>query len=212
MVKGRSSVNSVQKPTDLVKQSTPLSYLAVSAVSTDGASHSVQVYTDISAEWVSGDNSLVATWSTSTGSVLTHQVQLQSPTTYSEVNDHTQYGAAYYSTLNTVGATYQTGADVNVRAQFINNGQLAGTLDTNFRAISNSWPVFALAHNLGTVTSTASAPVVYSVGHIRDPAIQYITANNGRQDRSVYFWSAFSTPAALVCPISIHTRPAKWIH
>lgn len=59
--------------------------------STDGRSHSVQVYSDISAEWVSGDNSLTVTWnSTTTGSILTHQVQLQSPTVFGEVNDHTQ--------------------------------------------------------------------------------------------------------------------------
>ncbi|KAG6869300.1 hypothetical protein C0993_000053 [Termitomyces sp. T159_Od127] len=49
--------------TDLVKQSTPFAYMAVSAASTDGAAHSVQVYSDISAEWVSGDNSLVAKFS-----------------------------------------------------------------------------------------------------------------------------------------------------
>lgn len=76
--------------TDLVKQSIPFAYMAVSASSTDGATHSVQVYSDISAEWVSGDNNLVANWTTSTGSVITHQVQLVNQAVLSEVNDHTQ--------------------------------------------------------------------------------------------------------------------------
>jgi hypothetical protein len=40
------------QPEDLVKQSTPLSYLAVSANSNDNQQHKVQIYTDISAEWV----------------------------------------------------------------------------------------------------------------------------------------------------------------
>lgn len=62
----------------------------MSAASKDGKAHSVQVYTDISAEWVSGDNSLVANWSTTTGNVLTHQVQLQNPSVYAEINDHIQ--------------------------------------------------------------------------------------------------------------------------
>lgn len=78
------------KPNDLLRQSIPFSYLAVSAASTDGKAHSVQVYTDISAEWVSGDRGLTANWTTTTGSVLTHQVQLASPSLYSENSDQTQ--------------------------------------------------------------------------------------------------------------------------
>ncbi|KAF7301796.1 DUF1793-domain-containing protein [Mycena indigotica] len=186
------------EPTDLLKQSIPFSYLSVSAASTDGKAHTVQVYSDISAEWVSGDNSLAVKWnSTTTGSILTHQVQLQTQNVFSEVNDHTQYGSAFYSTPNTVSATYQTGADVTVRAQFINNGKLGNTLDTNFRAINNNWPVFGLAHDLGSVT-TASAPVLFSVGHIRDPAIQYIVTGGALQSRSSYFLSQFSTSDAVI--------------
>jgi hypothetical protein len=97
----------------------------------------------------------------------------------------------------TVGATFQTGADVTVRAQFINNGKLANTLDTGFRAISNNWPVFGLAHDLGTIT-TATTPVVFSVGHIRDPAIQYIVAGGATQNRNLYFLAQFPTSAAVI--------------
>lgn len=89
-------------------------------------------------------------------------------------------------------ATYQTGQDIVVRAQFIKNGNLLNTQDTNFRAVSDDWPVFALAHDLGEVTGPTD-PVLYSVGHARDPAIQYIVANDQLQDRSSYFWSEFST-------------------
>ncbi|KAJ7068407.1 DUF1793-domain-containing protein [Mycena amicta] len=196
--------------TDLLKQSIPFSYLAVSAASTDGNAHTVQVYSDISAEWVSGDNSLLVNWnSTTTGSILTHQVQLQSQTVFGEVNDHTQYGSAFYSTPNTAGATYQTGADVTVRAQFINNGKLANTLDTNFRAISNNWPVFGLAHDLGSVT-TATVPVLFSVGHVRDPAIQYIVAGGALQSRSSYFFSQFSTAADVISSFLCDYTAALW--
>ncbi|PPR07202.1 hypothetical protein CVT26_012635 [Gymnopilus dilepis] len=186
------------EPTDLVKQSIPFAYMAVSAKSTDGAAHSVQIYSDISAEWISGDNSLTANWSTtvSTG-VITHQVQLQHQIPFTEANDHTQYGSAFYSLSNEAGTTFQTGPDVVVRAQFINNGKLVNTQDTNFRAVSNNWPVFALSRDLGSITSTAS-PVVFSVGHIRDPVIQYIVANAQIQPRSLFFWSQFSSPAAVI--------------
>ncbi|KAF8205102.1 DUF1793-domain-containing protein [Pholiota molesta] len=196
------------EPTDLVKQSIPFAYMAVSAASTDGASHSVQVYSDISAEWVSGDGSLTVNWSTNADSVITHQVQLASQIPFTEINDHTQSmvkydiyaaadGSAFFSTLSTAATTYQTGADVVVRAQFINNGQLGNTQDTNFRAISNNWPVFGLSHDLGTIES-ATAPVVFSVGHVRDPALQYIVANGAMQMRSLYFWSQFSCTSAVI--------------
>lgn len=75
------------QPDDLVKQSIPFSYLAVSAASNDGGSHSVQVYSDISAEWTSTDNTLGVNWTTSIGDVITHQVQLQDQTPFFEEND-----------------------------------------------------------------------------------------------------------------------------
>ena len=111
----------------------------------------------------------------------------------------------YYSTSSTTGTTYQTGQDVVVRGQFISNGALANTQDTNFRAVSNDWPVFGLAHDLGTVSGT-SPTVVYAVGHVRDPAIQYIVANNGRQSRNLYFWSEFSSVTDPVGTVRSFTR------
>lgn len=80
----------------------------------------MQLYSDISAEWVSGDNSLGATWSTTTGNTIVHQVQLANQVVYSERNDHIQRrpdisfreelrtylisfvseGSAYYATSN----------------------------------------------------------------------------------------------------------------
>jgi hypothetical protein len=63
------SLMPLSQPNDLVKQSTPFSYLSLVATPNDGKSHTVQVYTDISAEWITGDNGLTATWSTSTGSI-----------------------------------------------------------------------------------------------------------------------------------------------
>jgi len=48
------------KACDILRQSDPLpfSYVTPSVVSTDGNAHDVKLYTDISAEWVSGDNNL----------------------------------------------------------------------------------------------------------------------------------------------------------
>lgn len=100
----------------------------------------------------------------------------------------------------TLGLTYQSGADTTVRGQFISNGHLPNTKDTSFRAVSDNWPVFALAHELGTISS-ATAPVLYSIGHVRDPAIQYIVAGGAFQLRSAYFWSAYSNVADMVSDV-----------
>ena len=101
--------------------------------------------------------------------------------------------------LQSTGTTYQTGEDIVVRAQFINNGVLDNTQDTNFRAVEDDWPVFAFAKDLGSVTS-ATTPVVFSVGHVRDPVIEYIIADEQLQQRSPFFLSAHSTPADAVSP------------
>jgi Domain of unknown function (DUF5127) len=90
------------------------------------------------------------------------------------------------------GLAYQTGADDTVRSQFVTNGVLLNTQDTNYRAVNDQWPVFALSMDMGNIT-TATQPWVLSVGHVREPAVQYIVAGNGRQARSLYFWSAFAT-------------------
>ncbi|CAG8732488.1 2876_t:CDS:2, partial [Acaulospora colombiana] len=178
-----------------VEHSIPFSYLSLSAVSNDGASHSVQVYTDISAEWVSGDNGLLVNWSTKvedpTAGIITHQVQLANEETFKEIGDHIQRETnlirlANISILMTQGTTYQTGADTDVRAQFIQHGVLLNTTDSEFRAVQDRWPIFAYAKDLGDVGSGGvQNAVVFSVGHVRDPAIQYIVEGGGLQERGI---------------------------
>jgi hypothetical protein len=65
--------------------------MTVSAASTDGASHSVQVYSDISAEWNSGVTSWTVNWTTTTdGPAVIHQVQTVAQAEFEEVDDHAQ--------------------------------------------------------------------------------------------------------------------------
>ncbi|KAJ7924394.1 hypothetical protein B0H13DRAFT_1192380 [Mycena leptocephala] len=183
--------------TDLVKMSIPLSYMQVSVASTDGATHSVQVYSDISGEWVSGSTGWDVQWATTSTDILSHEISLVSPAKFEEINDMAQYGSMFYSILNAKGAQSQIGHDQIVRGQFLNNGVLSTVKDNNFRAISDSWPVFALAKDLGKVGGTA-ATVLFSIGHIREPAVKYVLAGNVKQERSLYFWSKFSTTAQVI--------------
>ena len=88
-----------------------------------------------------------------------------------------------------------------MRNQFVTEGKLSNSLSTSFSSISDGgiWPVFAFAHDIGNVTETTD-PVVFTVGHARDPVVQYITSVNGlMQNQSAYFWSKYSDIADVVC-------------
>lgn len=64
--------------------------MSVTARSVDGVAHDVQVYTDISAEWVSGDVQKTANWSlekSTDGRTLIHKVQLADEQLFTEIND-----------------------------------------------------------------------------------------------------------------------------
>lgn len=187
------------EPDDLVRQSTPFSYMSVSAAANDGNSHSVQVYSDITAEWLVADRSRAANWTTTTADdLLIHQTQLQDQTQYAETDDRVLQGSVLYALKNTTASTFQTGQDTLVRAQFINNGTLANTQDTDFRAIGSGWPVFALTQDLGSVSGTAPDPVIFAIGHVRDPVIQYIQPDGSFQARSYYWQSAYDSAASLI--------------
>jgi len=174
------------EPGDLVKPSLPFSYMSLLGASNDGASHSVKVYTDISAEWTTGNvTGLMANWTTTVAAennLITHQVQLTSQEPFTEDHDQIQHGSAFYSTGHTESVTYQTGQDVEVRTQFVKNGVLLNTEDTQFRAVSDRLPVFALASNI----TSSLLPVVFAVGHVRDPAVKYIRPDGSLQERSIY--------------------------
>lgn len=102
-------------------------------------------------------------------------------------------GETYYSIAgDSTRITYQSGSDADVRTQFVTNGFLSNTQDTNFRAINDKFPVFGLAKDLGTVTASGAEPVVFSIGNVRDPAVEYIVADNNTQERNLYFWSQYS--------------------
>jgi len=208
----------------------------VDVTSGDGNKHDVQLYTDISAEWVSGDHGANAQWSygtiqenaspnafgpaskatwpashapktygsatayalqtsvahpdqpihgqgqgqrpthfrpsrisaaptstpsipanPNTGGIAYHQVYRQQQLNFSETNQQADWGYWYYATENTADLTHQSGADVDVRGQFLANGYLADTTDTDYRAIDDDYPVFGFAVNLGMVNTKASS-------------------------------------------------------
>ncbi|KAJ3859446.1 hypothetical protein EV359DRAFT_50833 [Lentinula novae-zelandiae] len=183
------------EPSDWVKQSLPFIYLSLEAESIDGQAHDVQVYSDISAEWISGNRGLVATWQTTqTDSSVYHRAQLQSPEYMTEINNIAEDSTVYYSMQTVTEVTYQTGQDSVVRGQFQSKGSLTNQQDTNFRAIEDDFVVLGISVNLGTNTNFLT-PVVWGLGLVRDPVIEYAVSagSTTTQNRSSYFWTEFDT-------------------
>ncbi|KAH0258916.1 DUF1793-domain-containing protein, partial [Aureobasidium melanogenum] len=211
------------EPTDLKRQSIPASYMNVEVFSIDGAEHNVQLYSDVSAEWASGDRSALAQWDFGTiksaaskrdwttsystmqtvtvpvssitssnlsttaslpsasatatgiapaGGITYHRFYRQDQQLFTENSDQASWGDWIYA-CNHDGMTYSNGGiDVDVRGAFIDNGTLDNDLNTDYRAISDQWPVFAFALDLGDV---GSSPVsaLFTLTLAQEQAIQF---------------------------------------
>ncbi|KAE9367621.1 DUF1793-domain-containing protein [Stipitochalara longipes BDJ] len=197
-VAGKISMNvtflSPVTPNDLQRQSVIGSYLSVTVEAIDGGSHSVQLYADTSAEWTSIHNADTAQWSYSVNNgVASHKSwrQTQSEFNADYPDDAAHWGYWYWSTAATSALSYQSGQDIIVRANFLNNGTLPNTQDTNYRAINNDWPIFGFANALGNV---GSSPVetLYTIVHAQQNAIYFDGASGNVSVPSLWtsYWSS----------------------
>jgi hypothetical protein len=162
------------EPGDLRRQSIPMSYLLLTVASLDGGTHDVQLYADISGEWTSGDVSQVITWAPQAdASVRAWTVQLGNQQPLTEQGQLAAWGTVVWTTPVAPGLSYQSGQDVVVRGKFVADGSLADSDDTNYRAISDRWPVFAFCRDLGRV-GASPVTVPLSIGQVRSPAVSYL--------------------------------------
>jgi hypothetical protein len=93
--------------------------------------------------------------------------------------------------------TYKIAADQISRGQFAHNGSLDDQQESNFRAISDQFAVFAISRDLGTIQAT-QAPVVWTVGYTTDPAVNYTDLSGASvTHRSLYYKSQYSNDEAL---------------
>jgi glutaminase A-like protein/uncharacterized protein DUF5127/uncharacterized protein DUF4964 len=168
------------EPTDLKRQSAPIGYVTATARATDGATHAVSVYFDISGEWAHGDPTQKIDWARETvahagGNLIVESVTPDKPQPLTEVNEYPAWGTAFIATAAGTGVTSAIGADTTVRALAVAQGKLDGALDMNMpRAINDAWPVLGLAFDLGQVAAAPSTPATIVIGHARDPAVSYL--------------------------------------
>ncbi len=169
--------------TDIKRLSMPLSDIRLTAVSADGATHTVSVYFDISAEWASGNETAYVNWAPQTiklssdgaaasGTLTAWTVKPTHPTVFQQTGNFADWGTVLWATQSDDGVTVQSGEDTAVRGQFLANGVLTDSEDENQpRAINNEYPVFAFAKTFGMVGTTATNPFTLLIGRVRTPAI-----------------------------------------
>ena len=186
-------------PKDKERQSMPVSYMSINVQSADGNPHDVSIYTDISAEWTSGDRSKFAEWeygvaqgkgTTQTGNIAYHKVWRQQQQEFGEDSDQAAWGNWYYTTENDEGLTYQSAADTVVRQKFIDDGVLANTENKTFRAINDEYPCFAFAKKLGSV-GTSAVETVFTINLLQERSIQFATGVNEVQQLPAFWRTTF---------------------
>ena len=98
--------------------------------------------------------------------------------------------------------------------------------DNNFNVATEyvpygNWVIFALTRTLyssaeGLAISVdigniqpgiESNPVVYTIGVVRDPVIQYTNGNNELEERRAYYWANFTSINDAVCLFSRLNTP-----
>ncbi len=167
------------EPGSLRRMSVPLSYIFASAHSTDGKPHTVNLYFDITGEWAHGDDNAPILWKrgdvpSGAGPLTAFAVAPAAPKVLGETNEYPMWGTAVFAAQDRPGLTTQAGPDTVVRPAFASSGTLDNTVDADQpRPINTRWPVFAFDFKLGQVGSTATKPVVLTLGDVRDPAVSY---------------------------------------
>ncbi|KAF1812219.1 glutaminase GtaA [Eremomyces bilateralis CBS 781.70] len=176
-------------PDDPQRQSLVFSYLEVRVTSLDDAHHQVQLYTDVSAEWASGNQGAVVQWNRGdTGNVTYHSFSRQEELAFTENRDQAEWGTWFYATDNTPGVTYQTGSDAGVRSTFALMGVLSNTEDYQYRPINDDWPVFAFSKDFGNC-ARSEVSTLFSIGLAQDFVVQFEGA--GPYEPLPALWQAY---------------------
>lgn len=180
------------EPEDLVKQSLPLSYMAVDVQTLDNQPHSISLYTDISGEWVSNNDNTMIQWETLEGrNAIVHSVRRANPLPLTEDAELSEDSAFHYATAPRSDLKWHIGGHFDARNTFVEKGSLPEGKDVTFRNINDNYPVLAYSVNLGSISSTSS-PVVWAIGQEHDPSALYSPDGVITEKRSAYWRTQYN--------------------
>ncbi|XXH01615.1 coq1 putative hexaprenyl diphosphate synthase [Hypoxylon texense] len=173
-------------PKDICRSSIPLSYLTTTVQSSDGKPHHVQFYSDVNAQWIgfgseydvikelhTGPSSNGTGPGNLTDSPMSWILRPRYPVPFAENTQIPRWGNFSYTTSpkGAEGFSFQSGSATSVRFGFINNRVLNNDAGSVIRGFGNQEPVYAFAHDMGTVLETS---VRYTIGSIQSPNVRYL--------------------------------------
>ncbi|KAK7685178.1 hypothetical protein QCA50_011541 [Cerrena zonata] len=179
---------------DPVRQSMPFSYVTLDVNFTDGLQHRVQVYMDISGEWLTASTADVITWSTSTAGTSSsnfHQIQRNVSRAFVESGNRAEDTIAVFGAQSGPSVSAVVGEADSYRRQFISSGVASGAAFMPPAPMGNPFPVFTVVQDLGNISST-SAPAVFAIGIYRNPSISS-TGTTQAQKRAPLFAASFES-------------------
>ncbi|KAG2024009.1 glutaminase GtaA [Coprinopsis cinerea AmutBmut pab1-1] len=175
---------------DIIRLSFPFAYVYVDVWSKDGNPHSVQLYSETASSLVTIRNDTMRWDTTETQSAIYHELAKYTALRM-ERWEVVENGVLYFAMPKAANPTWQIGSFIDVRQGFLENGELANTGDTDFRAaMVADYPVLAFAVDLGDIQAT-SEPVVWALGHVRDTLLSGAGKSVGVDTRTSYFWSHY---------------------
>ncbi|KAL5533549.1 hypothetical protein ACEPAG_9 [Sanghuangporus baumii] len=190
--------------TDMVHQSMPFSYLYFTVQSTDGKEHSIQFYSDLSGEWISGDTGLESQWKIDESNDFVYlQMNLVTSGPYQEINNRPQDATVYHCMKKTNNVSWQVGPADDIRGFFANGTGLNNQAQQGTNPVDNPFNTLGIAVDIGSVSST-SEPVAYALGVVRDPAIRYTNDLVQIEERSSYYWSQFTNIHDVIAEVLNH--------
>ncbi|KAI2635823.1 DUF1793-domain-containing protein [Hypomontagnella submonticulosa] len=172
-------------PKDVCRSSIPLSYLTTTVQSNDGRPHHVQFYSDVNGQWMGlgNEGDTIKEFHTGpingngTGNITdvptSWILRSRYPSLFNEASQIPRWGNFSFNT-SPMGAqtfSYQSGSATSVRFGFVNNRYLNNDAGSITRGFGNQEPVYAFAHDMGTVVETS---VRYTIGSIQNPIMRYL--------------------------------------
>lgn len=185
-------------PTSTFRQSIPASYLTVHV----SGEFDVDIYIDMNGLWVSANRGNTITWELSQSAVLgkneekplkTWKVKRMVEQLLTEDADRAEWGTLHFTGPPDV--QHEAGTSALLRQRFSRTGTLQNVVDGNFRGIMDEEPVFAFSKSFKLKNASsaeggkASDSVLFTIGHIQDPVIQFASARGNTLMRPL--WASY---------------------
>lgn len=183
-------------PNDYLRQSLPLSYLHFELDTTTTKKKDIQIYTEIDERWVTGHDYDFQNYPYNmqfqvVNSTSMYLVQRNNPEVYTEFRQRAEWGSSVYAVKNVAGLSSRNNNNVVTQLEFLTKGNL--TFDHG--GVGGPDNSFAYAVNFSA--PNAPSDVVFAVGHLRNPYVNYVRAVPGvpgksyQEDRYGYWQAQF---------------------